>query len=143
MGRSSVRRPLGALIALLALLMLGLSWIPASPAQAAPLPAPVTDYDTYPAGILPAGCGGGFLTGLAFTVGGTTAPSLAGFSLTPGTVVDMSWSGFTANCSAMDVSLAVKRADGPTFDPTTNQELLFPFDHCGPAAADRALRRRW
>ncbi len=75
MGRTSVRRSLGAITALLALLLLGVAWLSADPGEAAALPDPITDYATYPAGLVPAGCFAPYLTGVQVTVNGVTNAS--------------------------------------------------------------------
>ena len=120
---------------LVALAATASSWMGAAPASAEPPPNPITDYANYPSGIVPAiipdGCAPPFVTGLLFSAGGDSSSNLANLSLEPGEVVDMSWTGFSTGCENLGLSLALKRADGPTFDPTTNQELV-TFDYCGP-----------
>ncbi|MBK9179999.1 MAG: hypothetical protein IPM45_10615 [Acidimicrobiales bacterium] len=110
----------------------------ASGASAAtdPVPPPVTDYATYPQDLLfPPGCtvdGAGVLVGLAFTARGESRASLRELVLGPGDVVTMSWSGFAPGCEGIGVSLSVKKTNTPAFDPADNQQLLRPYDYCGP-----------
>ena len=120
---------------LVALAATALSWMGAAPASAEPPPNPITDYGNYPSGIVPAiipdGCAPPFVSGLLFGDGDTSSANLQDLDLEPGDVVDMSWTGFSSGCEGLGLSLALKRADGPTFDPTANQELV-TFDYCGP-----------
>lgn len=95
----------------------------------------INDYAGYPNdAILPPGCDAfTVLQGLQWQVdpdgagpAGASAPvgTLAGLGSLPfGATVIMTWTGYTQGCASV-ISLSVKRADGPVFDPATNQELL-------------------
>lgn len=95
----------------------------------------ISSYATYPDdAILPPGCNAfSVLQGLQYRVdpdgagaqpAGAPQGSLAALGSLPfGATVIMTWTGYTQGCASV-ISLSVKRADGPVFDPQTNQELL-------------------
>jgi hypothetical protein len=122
--------------------------MPGTASAAAGDPPGITDYTTYPEATVPAifpdGCtlaGGAVVGGEAFSAtdstGTRTSSSLAGLgNLSPGTVLEMTWTSFASGCSGAGVSLAAKRADGPVFDENTNQELINEaYHYCGPQVA--------
>jgi hypothetical protein len=125
-------------VALLVAVIAGLFVSFAPDANAAtPLPAPITDYANYPAGIvpslIPAGCnaqGGAIVTGALYSSGGQSTQFLESLQLQAGDTVRMTWTGFAAGCAGARISLAVKASQHPVFDPTDNQKLV-AFDSCG------------
>ncbi len=119
-----------------------------SPASAAE-PAPITDYASYPnvtPSIIPEGCtadGPRITVGEEFVVTNpgddpetvTDLRDLEAPTMVPGTVIEMSWSGFAAGCDTAGISLSAKRAASPSFDPDTEQTLIASaYDYCGPLA---------
>ncbi len=134
--RAGSQRVRAAVTAAAAAVLLALATNGAS-AATAPVPPPVTDYATYPQrdALFPPGCtvdGAGVLVGLAFTARGESRASLRELVLGPGDVVTMSWSGFAPGCEGIGVSLSVKKTNTPAFEPADNQQLLRPYDYCGP-----------
>src|SRR5690349_11805798 len=95
----------------------------------------VTNYGSYPAGIIPAGCsaqgnaGGSpaILTGVVYKVSGTgsgTYFSLASIpAVSSDTVITMSWKGFAAGCEAAGISLSVSYSPSGSFSPGADQRL--------------------
>jgi len=115
--------------------------LPAAVAQAADSPpgvSAVTNYATYPASEYPAGCfsvGSDIVTNEQFRVnGGPPASSMAELSIAPGDVITMTWDGFAPGCEQAGISLAIKIADAPGFDASSDQ-YLSGFDYCGPAGS--------
>jgi LPXTG-motif cell wall-anchored protein len=130
------------------MLVFGVLVVAPAPSTAGPGDPPgITDYATYPEqtvpAIFPEGCeaeGGVVVVGEQYTataVGGAVIGPVSDMrdlgNLSPGTTIDMSWGQFAPGCEGAGISLAVKRADQPTFDPNTNQELIdAAYDYCGP-----------
>ena len=131
LGRLSLRAVAGLL------LVLGAITVSASLATAASGPAgvdPIIDYTNYPNGILPAGCGAQgdtLVNGEQFTVNGVSVGSLRELIVSPTDVVVMTWESFSAGCEGAGVSLSVKTAPSPDFNPGVDQYLA-GFDYCGP-----------
>lgn len=105
-----------------------------------------TDFANYPNNLpdglgLPAGCNAWtVLENRSFSVNG--GPGQYEFrdlgQLDPGDVVTMSWTGWTEGCETL-ITLSVKAASVPTFDPTTDQ-VLVDFAGClGPDDATCAV----
>jgi len=134
----SIRRAATALLFLLALLASFAVLSPGASADPEPDGAPITDYANYPdkLGIFADACsarGAGLITGETFTVDGETSSRLENFDLAVGDTITMRWTGFAAGCEETIVSLSIKQAEQPTFDPDDNQELK-DWDLCGTAA---------
>jgi membrane-bound inhibitor of C-type lysozyme len=91
--------------------------------------------NTLPAGLnLPQGCSAtSVLQNLTFSRnGGTPVGSYADLgSMVPGDVVTMAWTGWTPGCETL-ITLSVKAASTPTFDPTTDQALVDFVGCAGP-----------
>jgi hypothetical protein len=105
----------------------------------------------YPTITPPPGCAAGeaFLTGTTYDIargqigidagavnipGATTLREGTIGRLYPGDTITMHWTGFggtQCDGDAIGVSLAVKKAPSPTFDPGTDQALLLDFAYCG------------
>ncbi len=126
------------LVALLAILGGLLVTLSANAGAATPLPNPISSgYDIYPnfdPPLIPAGCdaqGPAILTGLGFSVNGSSFAALSSYQLHAGDTIVMRWSGFATGCSDAGISLAAKASGHPYFDPTDNQKLV-SFDYCGP-----------
>lgn len=130
-GRALAGAGVVALVLAAALLAL-----PGADAATDPVPPPVTDYATYPQpALIPEACGvdgPAVLVDTQFEVNGVTAPSLRDFDLQAGDLVTMTWAGFAPGCEGIGVSLSVKKTNLPFFDPQDNQQLLRPYDYCGP-----------
>lgn len=119
------------------LLVLGGVTVSASLATAASGPVgvdPIVDYSNYPNGIIPSGCGAqgdALVNGELFTVDGISAGSLRDLTIGPTDSVTMTWDSFAPGCESAGVSLSVKTAPSPNFDPSVDQYLA-GFDYCGP-----------
>lgn len=90
------------------------------------LPPLVTDYGNYPdtpQALLTEGCDFSGLTLVTFTLNG--GPPVGSLSLLPpptsGDVITMSWQAVSEECVGAAVSLVVKDAPQPFFDPAVNQ----------------------
>jgi hypothetical protein len=95
----------------------------------------INGYAAYPDDAsLPPGCNAfSVLQGLQYRVdpdgagaqpAGAPVGTLSALGNLPfGATVIMTWTGYSTGCTSV-ISLSVKRADGPVFDPATNQELL-------------------
>jgi hypothetical protein len=54
-------------------------------------------------------------------------------TMVPGTVIEMTWTGFAPGCDGAGISLSMKRAQAPTFDPDVEQTLIdSAYEYCGP-----------
>jgi hypothetical protein len=116
-------RALGA-----ALMVAGLLLTVTSTATAQTSPQPVTDFADYPdtsQAMLTDGCDFSGVTGVAFSVNGqpTTGDLGALPELAAGDAVTMSWAGVTPACVGSAISLAVKDAPAPIFDPAVDQPI--------------------
>ncbi|MEY2458793.1 MAG: hypothetical protein QOG30_623, partial [Acidimicrobiaceae bacterium] len=109
-------------------------------AEAASTATPITDYLNYPAmspSLLPADCtvsGPAVLSGIQYVVrhNGVDSPAssdLASFTLVSGDKVTMTWADDIDGCEGIGISLSVKSAEQPTFDPNTDQHLV-TFAYC-------------
>lgn len=93
----------------------------------------VTDYDNYPdtpQAQLPDGCDWTGIGGVVFTLSSTGpfVTSLADLGpLTAGDTIGMSWNGVRPECVGAPVSLVVKVAQRPFFDPGDDQFAKVPY----------------
>ena len=110
-----------------------------------------SNFNLYPQAPIPNGCNAGsaFLDGALYSVQrgsagqAANAPPVANSNtlnegaigrLYPGDTITMTWVGFApqgCNGEAIGVSLAVKSASSPSFDPSVDQALLRAFAYCG------------
>ncbi len=122
--------------AIAAVVVMGLGAVPAQ-AQGSQNggPPPVTEYGTYPAGLIPDGCtaqGEELLVGEQYTVDGVTSSSLRNFAtIAQDAIVTMTWTGFAPGCEGVGISLSRKISGQTNFDPSDNQYLNV-WAYCGP-----------
>src|SRR4051794_7197773 len=117
-----VRRALGAALVLAGLLLVATSTATAQQA----LPPLVTDNANYPdtlQALLTDGCDFTGVTGTSFSLnGGAPVGNLSDLpGVQAGDIVTMSWTGVAPACVGSAISLAVKDAPQPFFDPGVDQ----------------------
>jgi hypothetical protein len=112
-------------------------------ANAAGNPDPISNYSTYPTGVIPAGCatnGPGILTGATYVSSkhpGDPKTSMADLDLDRGSVITMTWTGFAAGCEGVGITLAAKATQHATFVPDDDQRIV-NFVYCQNGSAFNA-----